>query len=130
MKKILYLIMFLLSIVSANSEDKAQINHWKLINSSSDSNKFIPYIKFDINNTKISGFSGCNRFSGAYRVQNETIKFSPFASTRMMCPENQMNMEMDFFKKVASVKSFTITKSTLKFFNIEKKMVLEFSKVE
>jgi heat shock protein HslJ len=45
---------------------------------------------------KISGTAGCNRFTGTYTHQSNTITFGAIASTRMMCPEKQMAQEAKF----------------------------------
>ncbi|MDR2131265.1 MAG: META domain-containing protein [Odoribacteraceae bacterium] len=37
---------------------------------------------------RVSGFSGCNRFTGKYTVKGETITFSRVVTTHMMCVES------------------------------------------
>lgn len=36
------------------------------------------------------GSGGCNRFSGAYTLQDAHLKFGPLAATRMACPDMQI----------------------------------------
>jgi heat shock protein HslJ len=40
-----------------------------------------------------SGRAGCNRFSGVYTVNSETLTFGPISASRMACPEPRMNHE-------------------------------------
>ena len=46
---------------------------------------------------KIKGFAGCNSIMGSYTLSGEKIKFI-VASTKMMCPAQQMEIE-DFLTK-------------------------------
>jgi len=47
---------------------------------------------------KINGFAGCNSITGSYTLTGDHIKFI-VASTKMMCPAEQMEIE-DFFTNV------------------------------
>ena len=52
---------------------------------------------FDVSAKRISGHSGCNRFSGAIEytdTHKNIIKFLQVASTRMACPDMEGEMEM------------------------------------
>jgi heat shock protein HslJ len=40
-----------------------------------------------------SGSGGCNRFTGTYEEDRNSISFGPLASTRMACPEEIMSAE-------------------------------------
>lgn len=39
---------------------------------------------------QVTGFSGCNRFSGQYHNRQQQLRFSPMASTRMHCPDSSV----------------------------------------
>jgi heat shock protein HslJ len=45
---------------------------------------------------RVSGFSGCNRLVGSYKVEGDTLTFSQFAGTMMACPEPMMALETAF----------------------------------
>jgi heat shock protein HslJ len=65
-----------------------------------------PFIQFGANG-RVSGNSGCNRFTGAYEVAEDgSIKIGPLASTRMACPEPAMASETKFFAMLDEVRSF------------------------
>ena len=51
------------------------------------------YIELTEDN-KVSGFIGCNRLTGSYTIENESqIKFNELATTRMACPQAEMELE-------------------------------------
>lgn len=50
-----------------------------------------PWIEFQSEKGIVSGFSGCNNFSGKFTLDDHTIKFENIAVTKKMCP----NMEIE-----------------------------------
>lgn len=52
---------------------------------------------------RISGRSGCNRYTGSFTYAGETLKLSQLAGTRMACPPPQMEAERRFYAAVARV---------------------------
>jgi len=52
---------------------------------------------------RISGRSGCNRYTGSFAYAGETLKVSPLAGTHMACPPPQMEVERRFHEAVAQV---------------------------
>jgi heat shock protein HslJ len=38
---------------------------------------------------RVNGFSGCNRFMGRYQVEGSNLLFDAMGSTRMACPDSQ-----------------------------------------
>ena len=64
---------------------------------------------FDVSAKRISGHSGCNRFSGTIEytdTHKNIIKFLQVASTRMACPD--MEVEGKVMKAINEVKSFDV----------------------
>lgn len=56
---------------------------------------------------KVSGTGGCNRYTAGYQAEGGTLKFTPAAATRMMCPmPGVMEQEQAFFMALESVASF------------------------
>jgi putative lipoprotein len=45
-----------------------------------------PYIVLDSSNHRVTGSGGCNRLTGSYTLEKQTIHFGPIASTMMACP--------------------------------------------
>lgn len=54
----------------------------------------LPTLSF-VDSSRVSGFSGCNRFSGKYELKGENITFGHVVATRMMCLES-MEFEQQF----------------------------------
>jgi heat shock protein HslJ len=59
---------------------------------------------------KVSGFAGCNNFSGTYKVTGLRLEFSGFATTRKACEKSVMDEESKFLNRLASVKTYSISR--------------------
>ena len=64
----------------------------------------------------VFGDSGCNRFTGSYKVKGDRITIGPLASTMMACPEPQMSAEMTFLTRLQAAVSYHATSKVLKVF--------------
>lgn len=51
----------------------------------------------------VTGFSGCNRFRGTYRLDGEALEFSALGSTMMACPDDAMATERDVLRRLSEV---------------------------
>jgi putative lipoprotein len=56
-----------------------------------------PYIVLDSSNHRVTGSGGCNRLTGSYTLEKQTIHFGPIASTMMACPSG-MDHEGSFLQ--------------------------------
>lgn len=70
-------------------------------------------ISITFNVDKISGFSGVNRYMGDLEIvnkgkPNEYIAFKDIASTKMAGPEENMDMELDFYNNLKASKSIKL----------------------
>ena len=52
---------------------------------------------------RVSGRTGCNRFTGRYTLTGEGLSFSPLGVTRMACPSPQMETEQRFLDLIQKV---------------------------
>lgn len=54
---------------------------------------------------RVSGSAGCNRFSGSFKQDGQSLSFGPAAATRRMCvgPEGVMAQEQQFLKALETV---------------------------
>jgi heat shock protein HslJ len=58
---------------------------------------------------QVAGSAGCNRFSGGFTVEAQTLSFSPLATTRMTCMgEGVVEQEQDFLAALSSVATWEI----------------------
>ncbi len=74
----------------------------------------------------VSGFSGCNRFSGSYRLTVDALEFGPLASTRMACPPDAMRLEDDVLGRLAQVVTAVVEPAELHLFDAEGELLLRF----
>lgn len=71
------------------------------------------YLDFSKENT-VSGFIGCNRLTGSYLIENKTqIRFLKLATTRMMCSEQEMNLERKVLELLNTTDNFTLDNGKL-----------------
>jgi heat shock protein HslJ len=54
---------------------------------------------------RVSGSNGCNRFTGTYQQDGESLHFSPLAMTKMACPPPQDALERAFIQAMAATAS-------------------------
>lgn len=64
-------------------------------------------------NHEVSGFSGCNRFSGNYTLQKNQIKFEPITTTKMMCASSKNDIETRLLDALTNINTFSIKKNRL-----------------
>ncbi|MBP0902699.1 META domain-containing protein [Mariniflexile gromovii] len=111
------LILIFLSLFAVKTCDNTQNNMTAQnttlsgvyhINSFSDLNlnDHILTIAFDEETKQVSGFSGCNRFSGTYTVNKNSITMGPLASTRMFCDTSKNNIDTKLLELLAKVDTF------------------------
>jgi heat shock protein HslJ/uncharacterized membrane protein len=66
--------------------------------------------------SRVAGSTGCNRLSGTSELSdNNTIKFSPIAATRMACP-GTTNIEQEFLDALSKTTAWKIVNKELIFF--------------
>ena len=88
-----------------------------------------PYIFLDPNGNQVSGSGGCNRLSGTYHLDKQTIRFGPTALTMMACPKG-MDREKDFMEALGLTRSWKIRGDQLEFYDEEGKLLVRFDVAE
>lgn len=61
-----------------------------------------------LDDDRVAGSSGCNRFMGGYALTGEGLSFGQIAGTMMACPEQQMETEQRFLALLQAVNRFAI----------------------
>lgn len=74
-----------------------------------------PTFEINAQELKISGFSGCNRFFGAFTFSENNLKFGPLGTTQMMCPEEQNVTEKKLLKALEQTTNLNFENNTLSF---------------
>jgi heat shock protein HslJ len=72
-----------------------------------------PFLMLDATRKVITGYAGCNNFSGDYKIDGASVKFGLLASTRMFCTEPQMSMETGLFKALEETRGWKIKDGSL-----------------
>ena len=62
-------------------------------------------IVFDANGQRISGSTGCNRFTATLDEDSRGFTFKQIASTKMACAPQRMELENDFFYELNDYRS-------------------------
>ncbi|AFU68079.1 META superfamily protein [Psychroflexus torquis ATCC 700755] len=62
-------------------------------------------LKVDPENSKISGYSGCNNYNFSYKMNDGILDLGFASATKMYC-DDKMDLENLFFQKAASVTQF------------------------
>ncbi|OZI37269.1 hypothetical protein CAL29_02245 [Bordetella genomosp. 10] len=58
---------------------------------------------------RVAGFSGCNRYMGAYRLQGGKLSITVPAASRMGCPSDQLaGFETAYLKALGHISTFTL----------------------
>lgn len=73
-------------------------------------------LKFDTENSMVSGNDGCNSFSGKAEINGNQINFGPFMKTRMYC--EKVITDKHFYKLIGETDRFKIKGDKLQFFGM------------
>jgi heat shock protein HslJ len=76
------------------------------------------FIRFDLEENRISGKGGCNNYFGSINLQFDnawggSMQFSKIGSTMMACPEH-MDLEQKFYQLLEQVDKFEIKGNQLR----------------
>jgi len=77
---------------------------------------------------RVSGFSGCNMFSGQANIEDKNLTVQHLASTKKACkiPENIMQIEFNFLKALESSSAYRIIDNNLEIIDSGGKTILTF----
>jgi putative lipoprotein len=75
---------------------------------------------------RLSGSSGCNRYTTGATFEGASMSVGPIAGTRMACPEPQMDLETSYLGALESAATFAIEDDVLRFFAPDGAERLEF----
>lgn len=114
-------------------QDKSKINNTLWALTTLGDKKITPhterealYIQLQRDTNKIVGFSGCNRFTGQYRLLRTKINFEQLQSTRKMCIESMM-IERLFLSVLTQTDRYSIKPEQLTFMDGEGTMLAQFA---
>jgi heat shock protein HslJ len=62
---------------------------------------------------RLTGFAGCNNFSGSYQLDGDRLTIGPVASTQMACPEPDSSIENAFHVLLAGTLRYVVDGDSL-----------------
>ncbi len=74
---------------------------------------------------RVGGSGGCNRLTGSYELNGDTLTFGQMAGTMMACPQG-MDTEKAFLEALGQVKKWKIAGQDLEWFDAAGKLVARF----
>ncbi len=74
---------------------------------------------------QVSGYAGCNQFTGSVTVTGDGLSFGPIASTRRMC-QNVMEQESAFLQALENAQRYSITGEDLAIENANGEVTMRF----
>jgi heat shock protein HslJ len=78
-------------------------------------------------NTRVVGFSGCNRMFGAYALDGESLKFAQMGGTKMACMDQErMRLEQRYLEMFSTVARWKIAGQTLELVDAQDRTVATF----
>ncbi len=83
------------------------------------------HLVFERKGGRLSGFGGCNRLMGTYRLDRDAITVGNIASTRMAC-EGSADVETKLMAALDRVRMWKITGHTLELFDAGRAVVARF----
>lgn len=121
----------------ASAEDGASLEGtiWELVSYQNRDGETVEAVpgsgaRAEFDGQQISGDSGCNRFSGSYTVDGNSISIGPLASTLMACPDPLMEQEFGFTSGLQSASTYEISGDQLELANAEGETVVTFVATE
>lgn len=141
-------VLTLLWISMANSSEKKLLSQsdfqkesnlintkWQLVNYLTSGGKpslsyseHEPTLKFY--SERVAGTSGCNQFTGNYKLEQQNLSFQGFASTQKACITEGLSVqEQDYLKALAQVASYQLENEQLQLKNSQGKNILTFQKI-
>jgi putative lipoprotein len=88
-----------------------------------------PHLVLAMNQLRVSGSGGCNRLSGAFLLEGNTLSFRSMAGTMKACPEG-MEQETRFLQTLGQVRAFRIDGNHLELLDEAGEVLARFEAVD
>ncbi len=86
-----------------------------------------PYLQFG-EDGRVSGFAGCNQFTGAYEAEGLRLSFKPMATTQKACLN--ASVEAQFIATIQGIDNYSLNESGLAFYKARTAALLRFTAVQ
>jgi copper homeostasis protein (lipoprotein) len=84
-----------------------------------------PHLVLRSEDQRVSGFGGCNNFTGAYAIEGESIAFGHVGTTAMVCPETD-DLEMKLMAALGDASTWRMTAHHLELYDRNGEMLARF----
>lgn len=81
-----------------------------------------PFLQLAGDQDRVSGYGGCNHFTGSYTRKDDRLEFSKIAATMRMC-EAGSDQELLFFSILSETRSYTLAEEKLQLFDNDQQMI-------
>lgn len=127
---LLFILTFVLLSSCANKDEAKTLDgNWEVTSIKEMSNfKAPPNFIMNLKTMKVAGFSGCNRFFGSFKLENNNLTFHSMGGTKMACPD--FTVENLFITTIPEVKSFSFNKDLLQFRSENNEVIMTMRPIE
>lgn len=80
-------------------------------------------ITFNNSTKQVSGFAGCNRFFGSFKLNKVFLEFSDLGSTKMLCTKDKNNIENKLLKAFRKTNTIMFSENGFSIYNKKKKIL-------
>lgn len=110
-------IVLLSACATQNSAAPVEDVTWRLtqVGSTTVRSDNPPTLRLSRTDKRATGNLGCNRFSGPYELEGETIRFQQLLSTKMACP--QLPLETEYTRALEAARSWKIVAGNLELYD-------------
>jgi heat shock protein HslJ len=84
----------------------------------------------EFKNGQVNGNAACNTYNGSYNLDGDQITFGMMMTTMMACQTPVMDQESSYLAALALVSSFEVSQESLRMFDTDGNLVLEFDPLE
>lgn len=86
-----------------------------------------PYLQFG-EDGRVSGFAGCNQFTGAYEIEGLRLTFKPMATTEKACLN--ASIEQQFLTTIQGIDNYSLNDADLALYKARTAALLRFTAVQ
>ena len=79
---------------------------------------------------RVNGNGGCNTFFGSYQIAEDVVRFSPMATTQMLCEPAVFDQEVAFMNALDRVEAIRVEEGIMYMDDAEGATILRLSEVE
>lgn len=126
---ILILTIVLFASCASTNETKTIEGNWQVtsLKNMSDFND-APNFTINLETMKVAGFSGCNRFFGSIKTQDNSLSFHEMGGTRRACPD--FTVENLFITTIPEVTSFEFKNNKLQLLSKSSEVLMVLKPIE